>query len=118
MYNYQRLRDLREDRDLKQWQVAEKLMMKQEQYQRYESGKREIPLHLIIELAEFYNVSLDYITGLTNDRGGMHCNYLDPEQKELLRNWELLNSKEKRTIMMMMDSLICKKPKESVKKSV
>ncbi|MBQ7897336.1 MAG: helix-turn-helix transcriptional regulator [Clostridia bacterium] len=65
---YQRLRDLREDRDMKQSQVAEILGMKQQQYARYESGIQEIPLHHIITLAKYYNVSLDYIAGLTNNK--------------------------------------------------
>lgn len=66
MYYYQRLKDLREDRDLKQSEIANYLGMKQPQYSRYESGQREIPLHIAIQLAEFYGVSLDYIAGLTS----------------------------------------------------
>ena len=65
-YQYQRLKDLREDRDLKQSYVAHILNMKQQQYSRYETGEREIPFHVVIELAKFYNVSIDYIAGLTN----------------------------------------------------
>ena len=66
MYLYQRLRDLREDKDMNQSQVAKILGMKQQQYARYESGVQEIPLHHMITLAKYYNVSLDYIAGLTN----------------------------------------------------
>lgn len=61
---YQRLRDLREDSDLTQEQVANFLGMKQPQYARYESGLQEIPLHHFIKLGIFYNVSLDYLAGL------------------------------------------------------
>ena len=68
MYYYQRLRDLREDKDMKQSQVAEILGMKQQQYARYESGVQEIPLHHIITLAKYYSVSLDYIAGITNKK--------------------------------------------------
>lgn len=64
MYYYQRLKDLREDNDLSQTQVADVLNMKYQQYARYESGEREIPLHHLITLAKFYNVSLDYLAGL------------------------------------------------------
>ncbi|MCL2773601.1 MAG: helix-turn-helix domain-containing protein [Oscillospiraceae bacterium] len=63
---YQRLRDLREDADLTQEQVAKVLYMLRSVYQRYESGKREIPFNIAIMLAKFYNVSLDYIAGFTN----------------------------------------------------
>ena len=66
MYHYQRLRDLREDADLKQKQIAELLDMTAQQYSLYERGEREIPFHHVITLAKYYNVSIDYIAGLTN----------------------------------------------------
>ena len=67
---YQRLKDLREDRDLKQVNVAAMLGLKNQQsYQRYESGKIELPMHHFITLAKFYDVSIDYIAGLTNNKG-------------------------------------------------
>lgn len=68
MYFYQRLRDLREDAELKQENVSRFLEITRQQYQLYESGKREIPFHLVIKLAEFYNVTIDYIAGLTNEK--------------------------------------------------
>ncbi|MBQ2773208.1 MAG: helix-turn-helix transcriptional regulator [Clostridia bacterium] len=66
MYYYQRLRDLREDHDRTQSEIAEFLGMKYQQYARYEIGEREIPLHHLISLAKYYNVSLDYLAGLTD----------------------------------------------------
>lgn len=66
MYNYQRLKDLREDNDLKQEAIAQMLEMTRQQYQLYESGKRQIPFDKVIKLAVYYNVSIDYIAGLTN----------------------------------------------------
>lgn len=63
---YTRLRDLREDRDMNQTQVAELLNTTQTQYSRWERGAQEIPLHHFITLAKFYKVSLDYLAGLTN----------------------------------------------------
>lgn len=65
---YQRIRDLREDADLKQKDIANILTITNQQYSLYERGDREIPLHHIITLAKFYNVSLDYLTGLTNKK--------------------------------------------------
>ena len=64
---YQRIRDLREDRDLKQRQVAELLSCSQQVYSNYELGQRDIPTDVLIKLALFYNVSVDYILGLTNN---------------------------------------------------
>lgn len=66
MYYTQRLKDLREDRDLTQEELAKKLHMKREQYRRYETGINEIKASHIIMFAKFYNVSTDYILGLTN----------------------------------------------------
>lgn len=64
---YPRLRDLREDKDLTQTELVEILHMHKTTYTNYEQGKREIPFSLAIRLAEFYNVSLDYIAGLTQE---------------------------------------------------
>ena len=63
---YRRLRDLREDNDLTQKQVAQYLGMKQPQYYRYESGVRDIPTDVLIKLAALYKTSVDYILGLTD----------------------------------------------------
>lgn len=62
---YPRIKDLREDHDLSQLQVAEYLGMKQPQYSRYERGLRDIPTDILIKLAKLYNTSTDYILGLT-----------------------------------------------------
>lgn len=64
MYRYRRIRDTREDRDLKQSDVAKVLGIKPQQYSRYEKGQREIPLHYLIKLAEFYGVSVDYLVSI------------------------------------------------------
>lgn len=64
MFYYKRLKDMREDSDKTQTQIAEILGIKQQQYARYESGVNEIPLHHLITLAKYYNVSIDYLTGI------------------------------------------------------
>ena len=63
MYIYRRLRDLREDTDKTQADIAAVLGIKQQQYARYENGTNEIPLHYFILLARYYGVSLDYLAG-------------------------------------------------------
>lgn len=63
---FQRLRDLREDMDMNQTQIAELLNTKQTVYSRYERGFQTIPVEHLITLADFYNVSTDYILGRTN----------------------------------------------------
>lgn len=64
----QRLRDLREDRDMRQTDIADFLGIKQTVYSRYERGFQNIPLEFLIRLADFYNVSTDYILGRTNNK--------------------------------------------------
>ena len=64
---YQRLKDLREDRDMTQKEVAAVLGIDQRVYSNYETGNREIPARFVAALAVFYRTSADYILGLTND---------------------------------------------------
>ena len=72
MYFYQRIRDLREDNDLSQQKVTDYLEVTRQQYQLYECGKREMPMHLFIKLADFYKVSLDYLAGRRLHRKDSH----------------------------------------------
>lgn len=64
---FRRLRDLREDHDLKQRQVADYLRCSQQVYSNYELGQRDIPTDVLIQLSELYKVSVDYLLGLTNN---------------------------------------------------
>ena len=63
-----RIRDLREDADLTQKQIAELLMCDQSLYSKYERGERILPLQLAVQLADFYKVSLDYLVGRTDKK--------------------------------------------------
>ena len=62
-----RIRDLREDRDLTQREIAEYLRIKQNTYSQYENGQRQLPIEFLIALAKYYNTSTDYILGLTDE---------------------------------------------------
>lgn len=64
---YPRLKDLREDRDMVQKEIAAILEIDQRVYSNYETGKREIPTRFVVRLAKYYQTSADYILGLTND---------------------------------------------------
>ena len=66
--NIQRLKEIREDKDLKQSDVAKALGIKQQQYSEYEIGKRLIPINYLYDLAEFYDTSIDYLLGKTDER--------------------------------------------------
>ena len=63
---YKRLRDLREDKDLNQTQVAKMLGMSQTGYSKYETGENDIPTSILIALARFYDTSIDYLLGETD----------------------------------------------------
>ena len=66
MKMYVRIRELREDNDLNQSQIAEIINVSQSTYSRYESGYLDVPSEVLIALSKYYNVSVDYILGLTN----------------------------------------------------
>lgn len=63
---FARMKDLREDRDLSQSDIAKIIYTSQTQYSRWERGANDPPINILIRLADYYNVSLDYITGRTN----------------------------------------------------
>lgn len=69
-----RIRDLREDRDLSQTEIAKVIKTTQQQYSKIETGKADISGEKLKLLAEFYNVSVDYILGLTNNPQPLHTN--------------------------------------------
>ncbi len=62
-----RLKSLREDRDILQKEIADYLKIRQNTYSQYENGQRQIPIDLLIKIADFYNVSVDYILERTNN---------------------------------------------------
>lgn len=64
---YKRIRDLREDKDLTQKEVAKALNCSQQVYSNYELGQRDIPTDILIKLSAFYNVSVDYILGISDN---------------------------------------------------
>lgn len=81
-----RLKEIREDKDLKQIDVAKALGIKQQQYSEYEIGKRLIPINYLYDLAEFYNTSLDYLVGRTDER--------KPYKKSILTNVKSIKKKQ------------------------
>ena len=70
---FQRIRDLREDNDLTQHQIATLLNISQSTYSRYENGELDIPIQMLIKLANYYNTSLDYLVNLTDIKNPYRC---------------------------------------------
>ncbi len=100
---YQRIKDLREDSDKTQTDIAEYLGTTAQYYGKYEKGEREIPFSRAIQLAEYYNVSLDYIAGRVKFKSGKA---LSKEENDLIRNWRTLSERNKGKVEYLMDELI------------
>ena len=106
MAYYPRIKDLREDSDKTQKEVADYLGTAYQYYAVYEKGTSEISFERAIALAKYYNVSLDYIAGLTNDKRGFSHSDLTKEQKELLRLMENLSPEEKKKTVSFLKAVI------------
>lgn len=63
-----RIRDIREDQDISQQQIADYLMCDQSLYSKYERGERTVPLEIMVKLADYYHTSLDYLVGITDQK--------------------------------------------------
>lgn len=102
---YQRLRDLKEDKDLKQSSVAEVINVSENQYGRYERGENDIPFEKALILANFYNVSLDYIAGRTNDKKGFNKSDLPDMEVDLLKKFRSLSEKQQGIILGRIEAM-------------
>ena len=103
---YQRLRDLREDADLTQKQVADKLYMHLTQYRRYESGESELPMNIAINISHLYNVSLDYIAGISNNKLGLTDSSLTTNETILINGFRSLKELEQGRLLERLDVIL------------
>lgn len=92
---YQRIRDLREDKDKNQEEIAEMLKISKTQYGRYERSECDIPFEITIKLAEYYRVSLDYIAGRTNDKRGLTRSEMTEEETNIIKEYRSLSENRK-----------------------
>lgn len=106
MAYYPRIRDLREDSDKTQREVADYLGTAYQYYAVYEKGTSEIPFERAIALAKYYGVSLDYIAGLTNNKKGFSHSSLTREQQELLKAIEDFSAADKTRAVSLLKALI------------
>ena len=106
MAKYNRIKDLREDSDMTQQEIAEYLGTSSQHYGKYELGHAEIPFERAIALAKYYNVSLDYIAGLTNDKRGLSYSALSKEQRELLKLLDELSDGERAKLAALLKALL------------
>lgn len=102
---YQRIRDLREDKDKGQKETAEYLKIAEKTYQRYERGENDVPLEKAVQLAKYYGVSIDYIAGLTNDKRGLTRSELSDEETDIIKKYRSLSEKRQGRILGQLEAL-------------
>lgn len=112
MAYYPRIRDLREDEDKKQTELAEYLGTTAQYYGLYEKGVNEISFERAIMIAKYYNVSLDYLANLTNNKKGLTSSDLTSAQQELLKLLSSLSKSEVKKlekIIKLLEKINCQK---------
>lgn len=112
---YQRIRDLREDKDKKQNEIAQMLKIGISTYQRYERGETPITLEIAQQLANFYNVSLDYIAGRTKDKKGLCKSELQQEEIEIITMFRELTERRKGEVIGNLRTLYNQQAEETAK---
>lgn len=103
---YQRIRDLREDKDMKQIEISDMLNIGLSTYQRYEQGKLKIYLETAHQLANYYNVSLDYIAGRTNDKRGLSRSEMNEQETSLIKKFRSLSENGKGKIIERLEVIL------------
>ena len=110
MKTYQRIEDLRIDADLSQEKMAEKMGTSKTQYQRFENSKGNNFFDAMITIAKIHGVSLDYIAGITNDKGGLHKN--NKEESYIIKLYNSLSEKRKGKAESYLENLVKQETKE------
>lgn len=105
MQHYTRIRDLREDCDLTQEKLSKKLYMHKTTYTNYEQGKHMVPLDFAVTLSEFYDVSLDYLAGRTNNKRGIYDPDLTQDEMILIEMFRDLSERNKGKIELYLEQL-------------
>lgn len=102
---YQRIRDLREDADKNQTEIAEYLGTTAQYYGKYEKGEREIPFSRVIQLANYYKVSLDYIAGRTNIKVISPELSLNEDELQIIKEYRNLSERNKGKAELFINQL-------------
>ncbi len=108
MAYYQRIKDLREDADKTQTDIAKLLGTTAQYYGKYEKGDREIPFSRAVELAQYYHVSLDYIAGRTPFKKTLAEESLKEDEITLIQKYRNLSEKNKGKLELFLDQLLSK----------
>lgn len=115
MQHYHRIRDLREDKDLTQEMLCKKLYMHKTTYTNYEQGKHTVPLDFAVTIADFYDVSLDYIAGRTNFPNGSSQKF-SKDELNIIEKFSTLTERNKGRVEQFIEQLIESQEEEKFKK--
>lgn len=99
------IRELREDHDLKQSDIAKALCISQQYYSKYETGQYELPIRHVVTLAKFYNISSDYLLGLTDYASTIKNTCADTPMRKLINDISELNNKSKIAVIDYVELL-------------
>ena len=105
MQHYHRIRDLREDSDLTQQELCEKLYMHKTTYTNYEQGKHSVPLDFAVTLADFYQVSLDYLAGRTNFKYNKSQGQFSHDEVQIIEQYRRLTERNKGRLEQFLENL-------------
>lgn len=108
------IRELREDRDLRQSDIASILSISQQYYSKYETGQYELPLRHIITLSKFYNISSDYLLGLIDYSSEIQNTDKNTPMKQLINDISELNNKSKNMLIDYVELLKTKEKYEQI----
>lgn len=108
MSYYRRIKDLREDADMTQKEVAAHLGTTTQYYGKYEKGERELPFYRAIELADFYKINLDYIAERTDSKTIMTKTEISEEELNVIRQYRKLTEKNKGKIELQLEQYLKK----------
>lgn len=104
MMFYKRIKEIREQENLRQKDVYSKLKLQPTTYCRYEQGKTTIPLDFAVQLSKFYDVSIDYIAELTDDKNGLHPSSED--EQSILKGYVRLSERNKGKVEQLIADLL------------
>ena len=111
MQHYHRIRDLREDSDLTQEELCRQLFMHKTTYTNYEQGKHTVPLDFAVTIADFYNVSIDYIAGRTNYLKGTAKPQFTEADLSFIEKFSQLTERRRASLNCLWSSLLSSRKK-------
>ena len=116
MHHYTRIRDLREDKDLTQEALCKQIYMHKTTYTNYEQGKHTVPLDFAVLIADFYDVSLDYIAGRTNSPKENYGLKFSRDDLCVMKKFSMLTERNKGRVEQFLDQIYEQQEEKTLRK--